>query len=71
MFLVDRQGIVRWAHADPDYKVRPSVEQVLRTVDSALRRSRAIPLDDQQQRSLESAVAYCLAAIVGPQSNTP
>ncbi len=34
LFLVDRDGIVRWAHADPDYKVRPSVAQMLAAVDA-------------------------------------
>ena len=33
LFLVDSQGVVRWAHADPDYKVRPSTVQVLAAVD--------------------------------------
>jgi peroxiredoxin len=34
-FLVDRSGVVRWAHADEDYKVRPSTEQLLRAIDQA------------------------------------
>jgi peroxiredoxin len=29
LFVVDRAGIVRWAHADRDHKTRPSIEQVL------------------------------------------
>jgi peroxiredoxin len=29
LFLVDRQGVVRWAHADRDYKVRPTIPQIL------------------------------------------
>ncbi|MFO7565472.1 MAG: peroxiredoxin-like family protein [Enhygromyxa sp.] len=33
MFLVDQAGVVRWAHADPDYKVRPSTEQLLAAID--------------------------------------
>lgn len=34
MFLVDRTGVVRWAHADPDYQVRPEAADVLRIIDS-------------------------------------
>ncbi len=34
MFLVDKGGVVRWAHADPDYKVRPTVEQILSAMDA-------------------------------------
>jgi peroxiredoxin len=33
MFLVDASGVVRGAHADPDYKVRPSNEQLLQVID--------------------------------------
>ena len=29
IFLIDREGVVRWAHADHDYRTRPSVEQIL------------------------------------------
>lgn len=32
VFLVDTSGIVRWAHADPSYKVRPSPKQLLAAV---------------------------------------
>lgn len=32
-FLIDKDGRVRWAHADPDYKVRPSIEQLLAVID--------------------------------------
>lgn len=35
MFLLDREGIVRWAHAERDYKVRPSVEQLMKVIDAA------------------------------------
>jgi peroxiredoxin len=35
LFLIDRDGTVRWAHADPDYKVRPKTEQILAAIDSA------------------------------------
>lgn len=35
LFLVDTEGVVRWAHADPDYKVRPSTAQVLAAIDGA------------------------------------
>ncbi len=34
LFLVDRAGVVRWAHADPDYQVRPSIAEVLAVADS-------------------------------------
>jgi peroxiredoxin len=33
LFVVDAAGVVRWAHADPDYKVRPSVAQLLGVLD--------------------------------------
>lgn len=33
IFVIDRRGIVRWAHADPNYKVRPSTEQILDAID--------------------------------------
>ncbi len=34
-FVVDRDGIVRWASVDPDYTVRPEPEQVLEAVRAA------------------------------------
>ena len=34
-FLIDAQGVVRWAHADPEYKVRPTTEQLLAAIDGA------------------------------------
>jgi peroxiredoxin len=34
LFLVDRMGIVRWAHSDPDIKVRPSPQQILAALDA-------------------------------------
>jgi peroxiredoxin len=34
-FLIDRTGVVRWAHSDPDYKVRPSTAQILAAIDGA------------------------------------
>jgi peroxiredoxin len=34
IFLVDPTGTVRWAHADPDYKVRPHTPQVLAAIDT-------------------------------------
>lgn len=33
VFVVDAEGVVRWAHADPDYRVRPSNEQILAALD--------------------------------------
>jgi peroxiredoxin len=35
-FLIDREKIVRWAHSDRDFKVRPSVAQLLGAVDATL-----------------------------------
>jgi len=35
LFLVDRQGVVRWAHSDPEYTVRPTTEQILTAIDAA------------------------------------
>jgi peroxiredoxin len=35
LFLIDRTGVVRWAHSDPDFKVRPSTAQILATIDRA------------------------------------
>jgi len=35
LFLIDRTGIVRWAHSDPDFKVRPSTAQILAAIDNA------------------------------------
>jgi peroxiredoxin len=33
LFLLDRDRVVRWAHTDPDYSTRPSVDQLLAVVD--------------------------------------
>jgi peroxiredoxin len=33
LFLIDRTGVVRWAHSDPDFKVRPSTAQILAAID--------------------------------------
>jgi peroxiredoxin len=35
LFLIDRAGTVRWAHSDPDFKVRPSIPQILAAIDAA------------------------------------
>jgi peroxiredoxin len=35
LFLIDKGGVVRWAHADPDYKVRPRTSQILAAIDAA------------------------------------
>jgi peroxiredoxin len=40
LFLVDRTGVVRWAHSDPDYKVRPSTAQILAAIDATKLASR-------------------------------
>jgi peroxiredoxin len=34
LFLIDRKGVVRWAHSDPEYKVRPSTAQILAAIDA-------------------------------------
>ncbi|MGH8211205.1 MAG: peroxiredoxin-like family protein [Steroidobacteraceae bacterium] len=36
IFLVDRSGIVRFAHIDQDYRTRPSAQQMLNVADSTL-----------------------------------
>ncbi|MET0794580.1 MAG: peroxiredoxin family protein [Polyangiaceae bacterium] len=33
LFLIDRTGTVRFAHSDPDFKVRPSTAQLLAVID--------------------------------------
>lgn len=33
VFLVDTAGVVQWAHADTDYKSRPTVEQLLQVLE--------------------------------------
>ncbi len=35
LFLIDRTGVVRWAHSDLDFKVRPSTAQILAAIDAA------------------------------------
>ena len=40
LFLLDRTGVVRWAHSDPDYKVRPSTAQILAAIDATKLASR-------------------------------
>jgi peroxiredoxin len=35
-FLLDPSGVVRWAHSDPDFKVRPSTAQLLAAIDAKL-----------------------------------
>lgn len=34
LFLIDKSGKVRWAHSDPDFKVRPSTAQLLAAIDA-------------------------------------
>jgi peroxiredoxin len=33
LFVIDGKGTVRWAHADTDYKTRPSTAQILAAID--------------------------------------
>jgi len=35
LFIVDRSGIVRWAHSDPTYTVRPTISQILAAIDAS------------------------------------
>ena len=35
LFLIDKQGVIRWAHDDPTITVRPSTEQILGAIDAA------------------------------------
>ncbi len=35
VFLIDKEGVVRWAHANADYRARPSIEQLLAAIDGA------------------------------------
>ncbi|MFV8783543.1 peroxiredoxin family protein [Microbulbifer sp. SA54] len=34
IFLLDKSGVVRWAHVSADYRTRPSVKQLLAVLDS-------------------------------------
>jgi peroxiredoxin len=34
LFLVDRSGVVRWAHSDPTFTVRPTTAQILAAIES-------------------------------------
>jgi len=34
-FLIDKTGTVRWAHSDPDFKVRPTTAQLLAAIEAA------------------------------------
>ena len=34
VFLIDKTGTVKWSHANPDYKQRPSTEQLLGVLDA-------------------------------------
>jgi hypothetical protein len=35
-FLVSRAGVVVWAHADEDFKTRPSADQLLANIDALM-----------------------------------
>src|SRR5260370_24173323 len=37
LFLIDRNGVVRWAHSDPTYTVRPTTAQILAAIVAAQR----------------------------------
>ena len=34
LFLVDKHGVIRWAHDDPTFTVRPTTEQILGAIDA-------------------------------------
>lgn len=36
VFLVDKQGVVQWAHTSTDYKARPTTSQLLTVIDAVL-----------------------------------
>jgi peroxiredoxin len=36
LFLIDRTGVVRWAHSDPEFKMRPSTTQILAAIDGKM-----------------------------------
>ncbi len=33
IFVIDGAGVIRWAHSDPDYRTRPSAQQLLQAID--------------------------------------
>ena len=33
-YVIDRQGIIRWAYANPDHKVRPDAETIVAVLES-------------------------------------
>lgn len=35
LFFIDQSGTIRWAHAERDYKTRPTPQQILTALDSA------------------------------------
>lgn len=37
LFLVDQEGVVRWSHADRDYRTRPSPQQIIEAIDALAR----------------------------------
>lgn len=41
LFLIDQSGVVRWAHADPTYSVRPTTAQILAAIDAAFAKEAA------------------------------
>jgi peroxiredoxin len=43
IFLIDRAGIIRWVHLDPDYRRRPSVDAILAAIDASGIATTALP----------------------------
>jgi len=43
LFLIDRSGVVRWAHSDPTITVRPTSAQILAAIDAVQRLGLAVP----------------------------
>ena len=58
-FLVDAKGVVRWAHADPDFRTRPSVEQLLAAIDKKLPKAKgakgAAPKEEKVEKEEKKA----------------
>ncbi|MCA9629781.1 MAG: AhpC/TSA family protein [Myxococcales bacterium] len=58
MFLIDTDGVVRWSHVDPDYKARPSVEQLTPILDRLLKEIRPkVPLKPDRKPAMKAPAA--------------
>ncbi len=61
MFLIDTEGIVRWVHVDPDYKERPSIEQLTTILDRILKDK-----EEKKTRTTEKG----LRSMAGPPASS-